>query len=120
MSRGFGRLQRELFATIRRHAKPMAFDEMRAALLQNAGEEPDAGLNPSFERSVRRALRRLIRDGVLVALGGGGRADPFRYFMSMTSIATVIASTSEEEANALMDALMAGGDRPHGSGDEQA
>jgi hypothetical protein len=40
-------------------------------------------LSASFERSIRRALHRMVTEGVLIAIGGGGRADPYRYFFIM-------------------------------------
>jgi hypothetical protein len=33
----------------------------------------------SLERSLRRALNGMIRDKTVIALGVGGRADPYRY-----------------------------------------
>ena len=34
----------------------------------------------SFERSARRALQKMVKDDVLIAIGTGGRGQPFRYF----------------------------------------
>jgi hypothetical protein len=83
MSRGLGRLQRGLVTTIRLHGKlhgkPMTFGEIRASITQAMGAEPDAKLRASFERSLRRALHRLTRDVVIIAMGDGGPGDPLRY-----------------------------------------
>ena len=70
MSRGLGRLQRGLWQEIRQHGKPMAFAEIRAEVVK-------AGIwvSPSLERSLRRALYRMVSDGELIAIGSGGRAD---------------------------------------------
>jgi len=70
MSRGFGRLQRSLMAIIRHHGRPMTFAEIR-------GERR----HPTRERSVRRALRSLVDDYMLIAIGDGGRREPTRYFI---------------------------------------
>ena len=105
MSRGLGRLQRVLWETIRRHGKPMTFDDIRAVIRQELDVEDGTKLRPSFERSLRHALHRMVSDGGLIAIGGGGRADPLRYFMDPTLIA--IASTTPEEGHAWLNALAA-------------
>ena len=88
MSRGFGQMQRKLLAAIEQHGKPMTFEEMRAALLpQNDVLEPDVRVLRSFERSAWRALHRLVSQDALITIGGGGRADPFRYFLHPRVIA---------------------------------
>jgi hypothetical protein len=96
MSRGLGRMQRVLFETIRRHGQPMTFDELRIEAIGDDGGR----LRGAFERSMRRALHRMVSDGGLIAIGGGGRADPFRYFVHPMVM-------PPEETNALMDALAA-------------
>jgi hypothetical protein len=101
MSRGLGVLERILFQTIQRHGKPMTFGEIRAEAI---GDELDVRLSASFERSIRRALHGMTKKGLL-AIGGGGRADPFRYFMDPILIA--MASNSAEEGRAWLDALAA-------------
>jgi hypothetical protein len=105
MSRGPGWVQRTLFHTIRRHGKPMTFGEIRAAFLRDFGAEPGMELTPSFERSLRRALHNLTSNGPLIAVGGGGRADPHRYFMDPIVIA--MASKTAEEGLAWLEALEA-------------
>jgi len=70
MSRGQGKLQRSIWGTILQHGKPMTFAEMRGG--------PHIG--DSFERSARRALQKMVKDDVLIAIGTGGRGQPFRYF----------------------------------------
>ncbi len=103
MSRGFGQMPRKLLAAIERHGKPMTFWEMRAALLpQNDGLEPDVRLLRSFDRSASRALHRLVSQNVLIVIGRGGRAGPFRYFLHPM----VIAELSDTEVrDALFDVL---------------
>ena len=103
MSRGFGQMQRKLLAAINRHGKPMTFGEMRDELLpQNDGLEPDVRLLRSFDRSAYRALHRLVSQNVLITIGSGGRADPFRDFPHPMVIAMAMPP---DETNALMDAL---------------
>jgi hypothetical protein len=52
MSRGSGLLQRTLFTIIRRHGKPMMFDDMRAIIRQELDLEDGIELSLSFERLV--------------------------------------------------------------------
>jgi hypothetical protein len=100
MSRGLGKLQRALFWTIRWHGKPMTFDDIRAAAIGDGGFL----LAVSIERSLRRALHRMVSDGFLIAIGGGGRGDPFRYFFHPMGIALMCG---KPEAKALWKALQA-------------
>ena len=86
MSRGPGRLQRALFTMIRQRGKPMTFNDIRADVRKQFDKDGTryssfewSLLYSSLERSLRRALQRMVRDGVLIAIGGGGRADPSRY-----------------------------------------
>jgi hypothetical protein len=70
--------QRWVFATLCEQGKPVTFAELRTLA------EPDATLrlalrDASLERSLRRALNGMIRDKTVIALGAGGRADPYRY-----------------------------------------
>jgi hypothetical protein len=100
MSRGLGRLQQVLWVTIRRHGKPLTFDYIRAEAIG-----PDGGqLSASFERSMRRALHRMVSTGGLVTIGDGGRADPYRYFINPLVIGMM---GKTPEAAALQQALEA-------------
>src|SRR6516225_9224955 len=89
MSRGPGKLQRWLRSVIYQHGRPMTFEDIRAVIRQEIAAEPDADQRssleyrvgrPAFQRSLRRALHSLVRSGELMALGDGGRSDPYRYF----------------------------------------
>ena len=104
MSRGFGRLQQALLLTIRQHGKPMTFEEIRAVIRQTFELEDGAKLYPSFERSLRRAIHRMVSDRMLVAFGDGGRSDPYRYFFHPMGIAIMC---DEPEAQALWKAMQA-------------
>jgi hypothetical protein len=97
MSRGLGKLQRALFATIQRHGKPMTSDEMRAEAIGDDGGR----LSASFERSIRRALHRMVSDGGLIVIGDGRRADPFRYSIDPMIIA--MTCDTKEEWHAWLD-----------------
>ena len=99
MSRGPGRLQRALWQAIQQHGKPMAFAEIRAEVV-----EAGIWVSPSLERSLRRALYRMVSDGELIALGSGGRADPHRYFIHPMIIGMM---GKTPEADALFKALKA-------------
>ena len=81
MSRGHGKMQSRLLTTIQAHGKPMTFEAIRAVIRQARDWPADAKLRPSFERSLRRALHSLTREPFLIAIGDGGRGDPYRYFI---------------------------------------
>ena len=83
----------------------MTFEEICAAIRQEAELEAGARLPPSFERSLRRALQRMVsHGGGLIAIGRGGRADPFRSFMDPLLIAMAM---TKEQGKAWLDALAA-------------
>ena len=79
MSRGMGKMQRSLMAEICLNGKPMTFEEIRASIRKGINAAPDAKLRASFERSLRRALHTMTNGSVLIAMGDGGRGEPFRY-----------------------------------------
>jgi hypothetical protein len=58
-----------------------------------------------LERSLRHTLHRMVSSGGLIAIGDGGRADPFRYFIHPMIIAMTCKTT--EEWHALRDVLAA-------------
>ena len=78
MSRGLGRLQRCLMDAIESHGKPMTFADIRLQAKKDLGAEWYV-THPSFERSLRRALRALVRDELLITLAKGRPGNPFRY-----------------------------------------
>jgi len=63
MSRGPGRLQRWLWLMIKRHGKPMTFEDIRAVIRKEFEVEDGIKLYSSFERSLRRALHLMVSDG---------------------------------------------------------
>jgi hypothetical protein len=81
MSRGLGRIQNGVMLTIQCHGKPMTFADIRAYVRRDLGAQPNEKLRASFERSLRRAIQRLVRDWHLIAIGDGGPRDPCRYFL---------------------------------------
>ena len=77
---GLAALQNALWPTIRQHGKPMTFNDIRAVIRKQF--EIDGTkyssfewslLHSSLERSMRRALHRMVRDDMVVAFGDGGR-----------------------------------------------
>jgi hypothetical protein len=90
--------QRWIFSTIKRHGKPMTFEEIGRAALDQAGAPPDVWLRQSPARSMRRALYGFVEDGVVVALGAGGRAEPHRYFLSIMALGLTCGDGNEYEA----------------------
>jgi hypothetical protein len=98
MSRGFGKMQHAVLGVIRRHGKPMTFAEMCGV------SDPFDPLSPSMVRSARRALHRLVDAEMLITIGEGGRAEPYRYFLHPMCI---VFMGKTPEADALMAALQA-------------
>jgi hypothetical protein len=83
MSLGLGRLQRALFHTILQRRRPLTFAEIRA-IARKAPKcwiDPKCCMDLTFERSMRRSLQIMIRNGALIAIGAGGPTDPYRYFI---------------------------------------
>ena len=79
MSRGLGKLQRMLLGLIREFGEPMTFDQVRLAIGLQTKQRTK--LEPSLTRSLRRALHSMVVNSAeLIALGNGGRAEPYRYF----------------------------------------
>jgi hypothetical protein len=79
---------------IQYHGRPLTFAEIRG----------DSAPSPSLERSVRRALHKLVQNGALIAMGDGGRADPFRYFLNPMLIGM---TEDKSQRDALVTALEA-------------
>jgi hypothetical protein len=102
MSRGPGAMQRYLVYLIRVHGKPVTFAELRAIILKAGNAPAGAVLRPPVERSLRRALRSLVRDQIIIAFGGGGPGDPHRYFLH-PSFAAI--ACDKQEFDALSEAL---------------
>jgi hypothetical protein len=82
----------------------MTFDDIRTVILQELEAETGTRLRPSLVRSLRRALHRMAEGGGLMAIGDGGRADPYRYFIHPLVIG-MMGKTSK--ADALRHALKA-------------
>jgi hypothetical protein len=84
MSRGEGKKERALLGMILHQGKPMTFGDMRRFAWQGRGGVANAtpALPKSMERSMRRALHRLSKKGLLIALGNGEPTDPLRYFIA--------------------------------------
>jgi len=59
-------------------------------------------LRPTFERSLRRALRKMVDDGVVKTVGDGGPRDPARYHVDPLLLAM---AGNEEDFNTLLKGL---------------
>jgi hypothetical protein len=85
MSRGLGALQREIKTLLDRSFRvgigPLRFADIRAVSVINDGGNPETErLDPTHERSLKRALQTLVQRGeVLILSGKGGPGDPRRY-----------------------------------------
>jgi hypothetical protein len=108
MSRGPGYIQRHLVAMLRRHGKPMTFADMQRQVLRDVGAPPGNVLRVSVQRSIRRALHRLVRDQGLIAIGDGGRGDPLRYALHPMLMAFMGYDNDSEEAKAMLAAVEEG------------
>jgi hypothetical protein len=85
MSRGIGALQREIKTLLDRSFRvglgPLRFADIRAVFVIEDGGDPESDrLDPTHERSLKRALKTLVERGdVLIFDGKGGPGDPRRY-----------------------------------------
>jgi hypothetical protein len=105
MSRGFGRTQRALFLIVRGSERPITFAEICGRLLQACGvNDPDNTLKPTFQRSYRRALKRLLDQDYVMAFGEGGPGDPRRYCLSPLLAAVIGKKGEYERVVAMVDA----------------
>src|SRR5262245_35350850 len=93
MSRGLGKNQRLLFDIIRQGGRPKTWAEIR-------GER----LDPTVERSARRALQRMGEDGMILAIGKGGPGDPYRYCIHPIVFAAVGDVQGYRDAVAVFEA----------------
>jgi hypothetical protein len=83
MSRGLGKLQSFWLRVASAQRGLWTFDELcRSAFPESY--KPGFEMRPSVKRSLRRALRRMIDDNNIVAVGGGGPSDPHRYCINPT------------------------------------
>jgi hypothetical protein len=61
--------------------KTMTFADMCGEARRAWDVPPDARLNPSFVRSLRRAFHSMVKDGILLTTGSGRPGDPYRYYI---------------------------------------
>jgi hypothetical protein len=81
MSRGPGKMQQALFGFLLKQPRPVQWHEIRAEVIEQL--ELDKAMyhivHGSLERSLRRAMHEMVKDGAVITIGHGGRAEPFRY-----------------------------------------
>jgi hypothetical protein len=83
----------------------MTFEDIRAVIRQGNDLEADTKLRPSFERSLRRALHRMAENGGgLIAIGDGGRAEPYRYFIHPLIIGMMGKTPQADELEQALEA----------------
>jgi hypothetical protein len=84
MPRGLGSLQKAIKRVLDRaiecDAGALTFNAIRMVFAVRYGGDPNARLNPTHERSLKRALKLLVDRGDVLIIGGeGGQKDPYRY-----------------------------------------
>src|SRR6476661_9598506 len=87
MSRGLGKLQHSLKRMIwaaeeyGARERGIMFAEMRNAIVMGDGGTPSRDtLRPTYERSLKRAMKTLVDRGDVLIISGNGRpGDPYRY-----------------------------------------
>ena len=83
MSRGLGELQREIknvLTFLWNNKQPTRFANIRTVFLACHGGEEGDTMEPTYERSMRRAIKGLLDRGDVVVIDGkGGPGDPHRY-----------------------------------------
>jgi hypothetical protein len=84
MSKGMGWQQRRLTRIIGRNlGKPLTWSEIIQVIEKQAfKDDPCAKFVAWYERSMRRALAGLVKNGGVVAIGNGRPGDPYRYHMN--------------------------------------
>jgi hypothetical protein len=92
MSRGHGVVQDYLMKLILQSPDPMTFAQIMTIAFPDGSFESDmamarGGSKVGRVRSLRRALRRLCQDGVIMMIGDGGRGDPYRYWLNPMMVA---------------------------------
>jgi hypothetical protein len=106
-----GSLERLMFTNIRDSAEPMTFAVLMESILASEGYNGTFQMwredHASLLRSIRRALRSLIDKGFIIALGRGGRRQPFRYFLNPELFKAAGKKISDEMHAALELMLMA-------------
>jgi hypothetical protein len=101
MSRGPGTVQRYLAELICGSDKPMTFADILACAYPEGSYEGDMAkelgqVNVGRVRSLRRALKSLVDDEFLIAIGEGGRGDPKRFWINPMLIALSGSSSKED------------------------
>ncbi len=84
MSRGLGKLQREIKRILQQpwddDLPALPFASIRGVFIMSAGGNPETDrMYPTFERKLKRSLRALVDRGDVIRAGAGGQKDPFRY-----------------------------------------
>jgi hypothetical protein len=102
-------MQRYLWGVIGQSDRAMTFAEIAARAFPEGSFEADmaralGGSNVARVRSLRRALRKLCNDGVLLAIGEGGRHEPHRYCLDPVSVAMTGDKEDYAKANAVVEA----------------
>jgi hypothetical protein len=102
MSRGPGYIQRNIFELLMHIKKPMTFAEISARAYPPGSFEHDmaktlGSAKVSGIRSLRRALHKMVKDGVLTAFGKGGPADPHRYYIDAMFLGMCVKDKTEYE-----------------------
>jgi hypothetical protein len=102
MSRGPGYIQRNIFDLLRHTKKPMTFAEILACAYPRGSFEGDmaatlGGVNVGAVRSLRRALHKMVKDGVFITLGEGRPGDPYRYYFDPILLAITTKDKAEYE-----------------------
>lgn len=82
-----GTVQRYLVKLVVNSDKPMTFADILACAYPEGSYEGDmvkefGQVNVGRVRSLRRALKNLVDDETLIAIGEGGPADPKRYWLN--------------------------------------
>jgi len=102
-------VQRYLFRLVRDSNKPMTFANILARAFPEGSYEADMvkALGPgnvARVRSLRRAMKSLVDDNMLIAIGDGGPADPKRYWANPMMIAMTGNNDDFERVSAMLEA----------------
>jgi hypothetical protein len=108
MSRGPGYMQQYLFRLLRHSDKPMTFVNILARAFPEGSYE--AGMvkalgpgNVARVRSLRRAMKGLVDDNAVIAIGEGGPADPKRYWVNPMMVVMSGNKDDFDKATAMLE-----------------
>ena len=79
----------------------MTWAEMRHEVCKQTGYEEAmfSIVHASLQRSLRRAMAKMVKDGAVITVGRGGRGEPFRYSIDPLLLGMIEAMAKKRSSN---------------------